>query len=319
VYEATDVVFDTAGVWVAEVTADVEGLGPQTAQASFAVQEHPSLPAPGDRAQPTENLTVDSKGVPLAAIDSRADAGSFFARWQPAASSWQLRADAGVTRHYSTFVSPSAPQRTIVNGGLRVSGNLARPLSIGLLASRAPFDETALLIANGVVSSEFAGEAELALPARFTLSGAASHARLTGGARDNSRNAYSSTLRWVHNRRWSLAVGARQFGYDTTSADGYFAPKRYTLAEVSGRGRLGGELGWNAEGDLGIGQQSIEFFGSSAGSRSAERVSLTAGYRFDPTHELSASGGYANVAAPGQTGGSEYKYRSFSLRARVGF
>ncbi len=72
VYEATDVVFDTPGVWVAEVTADVKGLGPQTAQASFAVQEHPSLPAPGDRAQPTENLTVDSKGVPLAAIDSRA-------------------------------------------------------------------------------------------------------------------------------------------------------------------------------------------------------------------------------------------------------
>jgi tetratricopeptide (TPR) repeat protein len=255
----------------------------------------------------------------FAAIDSRADAGNFFARWQPAASSWQLRADAGVTRHYSTFVSPSAPQRTIVNGGLRVSGNLARSLSIGLLASRAPFDETALLIANGVVSSEFAGEAEFALPDRFTLSGAASHARLTGGARDNSRNAYSSTLRWMHNRRWSLAVGARQFGYDTTSADGYFAPKRYTLAEVSGRGRLGGELGWNAEGDLGIGQQSIEFFGSSAGSRSAERVSLTAGYRFDPTHEFSASGGYANVAAPGQTGGSEYKYRTFSLRARVGF
>jgi len=72
VYEATDVVFDTAGVWVAEVTADVRGLGPQTAQVSFAVQEHPSLPAPGDRAQPTENLTVHSKGVPLAAIDSRA-------------------------------------------------------------------------------------------------------------------------------------------------------------------------------------------------------------------------------------------------------
>jgi hypothetical protein len=72
VYEATDVVFDTPGVWVAEVTADVEELGPQTAQASFAVQQRPSLPAPGDRAQRTENLTVDSKGVPLAAIDSRA-------------------------------------------------------------------------------------------------------------------------------------------------------------------------------------------------------------------------------------------------------
>jgi hypothetical protein len=72
VYEAEDVVFDRPGFWVAEVTADVSGLGQQTAQASFAVQEHPQLPAPGDRAMKTDTLTVDSKGVPKAAIDSRA-------------------------------------------------------------------------------------------------------------------------------------------------------------------------------------------------------------------------------------------------------
>ena len=72
VYEADDVVFDTAGFWVAEVTADIEGMGTQTAQASFAVQERPQLPAPGDEAMKTENLTVHSKGVPKAAIDSRA-------------------------------------------------------------------------------------------------------------------------------------------------------------------------------------------------------------------------------------------------------
>ena len=72
VYEANDITFDTAGFWVADVTADVEGMGRQTAQASFAVQEGPQLPAPGDRAMKTENLTVDSRGVPKAAIDSRA-------------------------------------------------------------------------------------------------------------------------------------------------------------------------------------------------------------------------------------------------------
>jgi hypothetical protein len=114
-------------------------------------------------------------------------------------------------------------------------------------------------------------------------------------------------------------VGGRQFGYDTTSSDGYFAPKRYTLAEGSGRGRLGGNLGWNAEGDVGLGRQSIDFFGSSAGSRLAERVALTVGYRFDPAYDVSAFGSYANVAAPGQTGGSEYKAYTFSLRARLGF
>jgi len=269
------------------------------------------------------NGTVGARSVErwanFAAIDSRADAVNVFGRWQPASSSWQLRADAGVTRHSSTFVPTTARQRTIGNGALRATGNLSRALTVGVLASRAPFDETALLIANGVVSSEIAGEAAIALPARLSLSGAASRARLTGGARDNSRNAFSSTLRWMYNRRWSLAVGARQFGYDTTSSDGYFAPKKYTLAEASGRGRVGGDLGWNMEGEAGLGQQRIDFFGSSAGSRLAERVALSAGYRFDPSHEFSASGGYANVAGPGQTGGSEYKYYTFSLRARVGF
>jgi tetratricopeptide (TPR) repeat protein len=255
----------------------------------------------------------------FAAVDSRADAVNFFGRWQPAGSSWQLRADAGATRHSSTFVPTPARKRTIPNAALRVTGNVARSLTIGLLGSRAPFDETALLIANGVVSSEVAGEAAIALPARLSLSGAASHARLTGGSRENSRNAFSSTLRWAHNRRWSLAVGARQFGYDTTSSDGYFAPKRYTLAEASGRGRLGGDLGWNAEADVGLGRQSMDFFGSTAGSRRAERAALTAGYRFGPAHEFGASGSYANVAGPGQTGGSEYKAYTFSLRARLGF
>jgi tetratricopeptide (TPR) repeat protein len=252
----------------------------------------------------------------FAAIDSRVDGVDLFARWQP--GTWQLRADAGVARHSSTLVlSPAKPQ-TIGSGALHASGTLGRALTVGFGASRAPFDETALLIANGVVSSEYSGEAELALPARFSLSGAASRARLTGGALGNNRNAFSSTLRWTHNRQWSIGVGARQFGYDTTSTDGYFAPRRYTLAEVSGRGRVGAALGWNADADLGLGRQSIEFFGSNAGSRLAERAALSAGYRFDPSREITFSGGYANVAAPGQTGGSEYRMYSFAVRARLG-
>ena len=72
VYEASDVTFDRAGFWQLAVTADVEDLGPQRALATFAVTEEPALPAPGDLALPTENLTLDSKGVPPAAIDSRA-------------------------------------------------------------------------------------------------------------------------------------------------------------------------------------------------------------------------------------------------------
>jgi tetratricopeptide (TPR) repeat protein len=262
--------------------------------------------------------TYTERSANFAAIDSRADAVNLFARWQPGSSSWQLRADGGVSRHSSTFIPSTNPQQTMGSGGLRLSGNIGRALTVGLSGSRAPFDETALLIANGVVSSDLAGEAAIALPARFTLSGAASHARLTGGTRENARDVFSSTLRWTHSRNWSLAVGGRQFGYDTTSTDGYFAPRRYTLAEASGRGRIGGQLGWNADADAGLGRQSIEFFGSSAGSRLAERVAMSLGYRFDPAREVSAAGGYANVAGPGQTG-SDYKWYTFSLRARLGF
>jgi hypothetical protein len=167
--------------------------------------------------------------------------------------------------------------------------------------------------------SDLAGEVQIRLPARFTISGAGSHARLSGGTRDNARNAFSSTLRWSPSRSWSLSVGGRQFAYDTTSTDGYFAPKRYTLVEAGGRGRIGGALGWNAEADAGVGTQSIEFFGSSSPSRAAERVALSLGYRFDPSHEISATGGYANVAGPGQTAGGEYKWQTFALRARLGF
>lgn len=71
VYEASGVTFDRAGFWRVEVRVDVEGVGPQTAAATFAVAEEPALPAPGDPAPATENLTLASEGVPEAAIDSR--------------------------------------------------------------------------------------------------------------------------------------------------------------------------------------------------------------------------------------------------------
>jgi hypothetical protein len=75
VYEAS-VTFDQAGIWQVDVTADVAGVGTQHLSASFPVLEHPLLPAPGDKALHTDNLTIDSKGVPLSAIDSRAQDGA---------------------------------------------------------------------------------------------------------------------------------------------------------------------------------------------------------------------------------------------------
>jgi hypothetical protein len=71
IYQA-DVEFDQAGIWQVDSTVELPGEGAQTISTNFVVSEAHSLPAPGDRAQRTENLTIDSKGVPPAAIDSRA-------------------------------------------------------------------------------------------------------------------------------------------------------------------------------------------------------------------------------------------------------
>ncbi len=72
VYEASGVTFDRAGIWQVRVAVDVEGEGPTSAVAAFPVAEESALPAPGEPAPRTENLTLASRGVPEAAIDSRA-------------------------------------------------------------------------------------------------------------------------------------------------------------------------------------------------------------------------------------------------------
>ena len=62
-------------VWTATIEADIDTVGPVTLESNFAVQEQPALPAPGQKALKTENLTVDSKGVKPVSIDSRAQGG----------------------------------------------------------------------------------------------------------------------------------------------------------------------------------------------------------------------------------------------------
>ena len=72
VYGAENVTFDNAGVWQVTVTADVQGSGIENLTTAFPVSTKPALPAPGQKALKTVNLTLASKGVPASAIDSRA-------------------------------------------------------------------------------------------------------------------------------------------------------------------------------------------------------------------------------------------------------
>jgi hypothetical protein len=74
VYQADDVRFDAPGVWEAAVSFTLDGT-PVRLSTQFQVKAEPALPAPGQEAFRTQNLTMDSKVDPQA-IDSRAIDGA---------------------------------------------------------------------------------------------------------------------------------------------------------------------------------------------------------------------------------------------------
>jgi hypothetical protein len=75
VYVVDEMTFDRPGFWEVLVTADLGGGGVRRGTGAFEVLPRPLVPSPGERAPRTENLTLDSKGVPEAAVDSRAATG----------------------------------------------------------------------------------------------------------------------------------------------------------------------------------------------------------------------------------------------------
>ena len=72
---AADVGFDRSGFWQVKVTATLPA-GPASATSAFQVLPKHAVPAPGDPAIPSENLTMSTPGAPPEAIDSRASAST---------------------------------------------------------------------------------------------------------------------------------------------------------------------------------------------------------------------------------------------------
>ncbi len=69
---AAPISFDRAGWWQVAAVVDLKETGVSKATAEFEVLADHRLPAVGDRAPKTRNLTMSSTGVPKRAIDSRA-------------------------------------------------------------------------------------------------------------------------------------------------------------------------------------------------------------------------------------------------------
>jgi hypothetical protein len=74
VYQTADIAFPTAGVWTASTSFEIAGETVEL-ESDFTVRDEPVLPAPGQDALPTQNLTMRSDVDPQA-IDSRATDGT---------------------------------------------------------------------------------------------------------------------------------------------------------------------------------------------------------------------------------------------------
>ena len=231
---------------------------------------------------------------------------------------WTVRGELGASRLEGSD-APGSPATTHLEplAAVRLSGRIARRMSLGIGASRSAFDETAALIQSGIATTSIDGDGDLAIARRLTLGGGGGWTRLGGGSGPNSRVAGSGALRWTARPFLSFAAGMRGFGYEHAAFDGYFAPKRYLLAEASSRLRLGGDLGWALESELGLGNQTITAFDDSHVARFAQRANASILYRPAPGAEWSISGGFANVASPATISSADYRFYTLAIKGRV--
>ena len=238
--------------------------------------------------------------------------------WAQGDGQWTFRAETGAARADVTD-APGSPHATRVLPllGLRLMERPTPAFTVGGTITHAPFDETASLMLAGVATTSIGGDAAAALGSHFDLSGDGSWMRLSGGSGPNTRLSASGSLRWSATTFASLAASVRAYSYDHGAFDGYFAPKEYVLAEMSGRLHLGSEVGWELDSEVGLGNQTIALFDDSHGARFAQRATLAVGYRPVRGFEWALSGGFANVASPTTISSADYRVYTISIRGRL--
>ena len=238
--------------------------------------------------------------------------------WTALGSRFTFGGDVGATR-LEARVAPGTSARTGLMPllGARATGRLARNLSAAVGVSHASFGETAALILARIATTAVEGSADATLRRGLTLTAGGGVTKLTGGSSPNDRVAAAGSLRWRMHRAVSVAAALTSYGYRHAAADGYFAPRRYVLAEGSVRARAGGELGWAVEGEGGLGAQSITTFDTTHSTRFAQRASVMLVYRLAPGVEWGLGGAFANAASPVAVSSTNYRAWSLSLRGRL--
>jgi tetratricopeptide (TPR) repeat protein len=237
---------------------------------------------------------------------------------QPGDGKYALRGELGVTSMTSKVGVVESPSYTIVVGGVRGRTTLGERVRVGGGVSRDAFDDIVLTMREGLGITTLDADASVTLPRRTTLSAFASTSSASGDTiASNSRTTAGASLRWTPRRDIALMANVRTFGWDHPAYGTYFAPQRFTLAELAARWERPVDLGWLAAAEFGFGSQSIRFENDDASKRSVPRGSVMLGWRPVPGREVTLTWLFANVASASTLKESEYSYRALTITAKL--
>ena len=189
----------------------------------------------------------------------------------------------------------------------------ARDVAGGIGYSRAPFDETATLIASGLVVNALDGSVDVAPSPHWSLSGGGGGAWLSDGNRRYSAVAavLARVLPGVQVGPFARVMGYRQRG------SGYFSPDRFSVLE----GRVTADwrrARWGVRADGGVGSQQV-IKGAAHQLEWHASVTLTRGW--GASNEIALVGLLTNSAVAIATGGARtegFRYRTLGLRFQQG-
>ena len=229
-----------------------------------------------------------------------------------------LRGSLGAARLDDPSAAPDVATRDLLTAGASVWATPSSRLRLGAVAAREPFDETVGIIRRGIVTTTLGAGAALDISRRLGLAAEVEQARLAG-ATPNTRTGGAASLRWRAPLALSLGSTVRAFGYASDPLEGYFAPRRYLLAEGSARLAVGRDLGWGLTVDGGIGAQSIDSYTAGSETQPAARGALSIRYRPTPGLEWDLSGHLATAASAATSTLTGYRASGWRLGGRMSF
>ncbi|MGH7527324.1 MAG: hypothetical protein ACREMX_11545, partial [Gemmatimonadales bacterium] len=181
-------------------------------------------------------------------------------------------------------------------------------VGLGLGYSRAPFDETALLIERDLDLESLEGGADLTLTRWLSaFAGGGATWFSDGNDRTSAAGGITSTIR----RRFFLGIFGRTLSYDRRGV-GYFSPDRFSLLEALGGYNLESGM-WDGRFSGGLGAQQI---GERGDAQSEWHLEGRLGRRWGAGNRVEVFGLVTNSAVSSTSGA--FRYRSAGVLVRLG-